>query len=262
MIVIQIVDWRSYLIRPDLKKHSFFKLSTGLFTGPKIWELSADTRLLFLLLLDLACQANDNGFIKQTPECLVALGNLNSKNLEASLQHLEKIGIIEICEKSVENLEKSGARPARKSQKKPMVEIVNLTDEELDLGRKWLEMAVSEMPHRANETKWNPGNFAEDLVAVKKAINLNAEQMTELFNWIANSHFWRPLACAPLQLLKKKEGGVCKVDTILAQMKKPFERKMDMAREAAADPNRPLTSGGTITMNTLRKLNGLPPLGE
>ena len=266
MIVIQIVDWRSYVVRPGVKKPSAFKLSTGLFTPPKLSQLTMEARWLWVILLSLATQENKDGMVEQTLDCLEFYSGVNRKTLGPALQELKSIGLIEICAESVHACTQSAqtcAQPVHKSTRKKTTktEVIDLTDDELELGRKWLDMAVSEMPHRSSDLKWHAAQFGTELKKVGAAVGLDHAGMLKVFHYVSADPFWRPNACSPKGLLISKN-GVRKIDNILTRMKRPHERKMEMARESAADPNRPLTSGGTITMNTLRKLNGLPPLGE
>jgi hypothetical protein len=260
MIVIQIVDWRSYLLRSDIKKHKAFKLSTGLLTGPKMWSVSPEAKFLFITLLDLACQSDEYGCIRQTADCLITVSGINKQSLSTMLQQLETVKLIQICSESVLNPCEKNTEKTRKKHVKN-TEVIDLTDEELDLGRKWLDMAVSEMPHRASDPKWHAAEFGTELKKVGQAVGLDHAGMLKVFHYVSADAFWRPNACSPKGLLISKN-GVRKIDNILTRMKRPHERKMEMARESVADPNRPIVAGGTVTMNTLRKLNGLPPLGE
>lgn len=267
MIVIQIVDWRSYVVRPGVKKPSAFKLSTGLFTPPKLSQLTMEARWLWVILLSLATQENKDGAVEQTLDCLEFYSGVNKKNLGSALQELKSIGLIEICAESVHACTQSAqtcAQPVHKSTRKKTTktEVIDLTDEELELGRKWLDMAVSEMPHKASDPNWHAAEFGTDLKKVGAAVGLDHAGMLKLFHYVSADTFWRPNACSPIGLLKRNKEGVRKIDNILTRMKRPHERKMEMARESAADPNRPLVAGGTVTMNTLRKFQGLPPIGE
>ena len=272
MIVIQIVDWRSYLLRSDIKKHKAFKLSTGSFTSPRMWALTPEARSLFVVLLDLACQGSELGCIRQTPNCLATMNSLNTESLMPALEQLKTIGLIEICSESVQVLHGLDTEKTQilhrkntgKTRRKPSLktEVIDLTDDELDLGRKWLDMAVSEMPHRASDPKWHAAEFGTELKKVGHAVGLDNAAMLKVFHYVSADAFWRPNACAPKSLLKVNKEGVRKIDNILTRMKRPHERKMEMARESAEDPNRPIVAGGTVTMNILRKFQGLPPIGE
>jgi hypothetical protein len=266
MIVIQIVDWRSYVVRPGVKKPSAFKLSTGLFTPPKLSQLTMEARWLWVILLSLATQENKDGMVEQTLDCLEFYSGVNRKTLGPALQELKSTGLIEICAESVHACTQSAqtcAQPVHKSTRKKTTktEVIDLTDDELELGRKWLDMAVSEMPHRASDPNWHAAEFGTELKKVGQAVGLDHAGMLKVFHYVSADTFWRPNACSPKGLLISKN-GVRKIDNILTRMKRPHERKMEMAREAADDPNRPIVAGGTVTMNILRKFQGLPPIGE
>jgi hypothetical protein len=268
MIVIQIVDWRSYLLRSDIKKHTAFKLPTDITASPKLFHLSVEAKWLWISLIAMATQANKSGFIEQTLDCLEVFTGVNRKTLGASLEALKNAGLIEIDTESVhlsaqiraESVKLGTQIRAKKESKK--TEVIDLTDDELELGRKWLDMAVSEMPHKASDPKWHAAEFGTELKKVGQAVGLDQAGMLKVFHYVSADTFWRPNTCAPKSLLKVNKEGVRKIDNILTRMKKPHERKMEMARESAEDPNRPIVAGGTVTMNILRKFQGLPPIGE
>jgi hypothetical protein len=249
MIVIQIVDWRSYVVRPGVKKPSAFKLSTGLFTPPKLNQLTMEARWLWVILLSLATQENKDGTVEQTLDCLEFYSGVNRKTLGPALQELKSIGIIEICAESVHACTQSAqtcAQPAHKRtrQKTNKTEVIDLTDEELELGRKWLEMAVSEMPHRESDPKWHAAEFGTELKKVGQAVGLDHAGMLKVFHYVSGDTFWRPNACSPKGLLVVNKNGVRKIDNILTRMKKPAERLADIREEQRADTTRPLNEDG------------------
>jgi hypothetical protein len=254
MIVIQIVDWRSYVVRPGVKKPSAFKLSTGLFTPPKLSQLTMEARWLWVILLSLATQENKDGTVEQTLDCLEFYSGVNRKTLGPALQELKSIGIIEICAESVHACTQSAqtcAQPVHKSTRKKTMktEVIDLTDEELELGRKWLEMAVSEMPHRASDPKWHAAEFGTELKKVGQAVGLDNAGMLKVFHYVSADPFWRPNACSPKGLLISKN-GVRKIDNILTRMKRPAERLADIREEQRADTTRPVGPNG-MTMDDL-----------
>ena len=254
MIVIQIVDWRSYLLRSDIKKHKAFKLSTGLFTSPKMWVLTPEARSLFVVLLDLACQGSELGCIRQTPNCLATMNSLNTESLMPALEQLKTIGLIEICSESVQVLHGLDTEKTQilhrkntgKTRRKPSLktEVIDLTDDELELGRKWLDMAVSEMPHRASDPKWHAAEFGTELKKVGQAVGLDHAGMLKVFHYVSADAFWRPNACSPKGLLVVNKNGVRKIDNILTRMKRPAERLADIREEQRADTTRPLNEDG------------------
>lgn len=255
MIVIQIVDWRSYVVRPGVKKPSAFKLSTGLFTPPKLSQLTMEARWLWVILLSLATQENKDGTVEQTLDCLEFYSGVNRKTLGPALQELKSIGLIEICAESVHACTQSAqtcAQPVHKSTRKKTTktEVIDLTDEELDLGRKWLDMAVSEMPHRASDPKWHAAEFGTELKKVGQAVGLDHAGMLKLFHYVSADTFWRPNTCAPKSLLKVNKEGVRKIDNILTRMKRPAERLADIREEQRSDTTRPVGPNG-MTMQDI-----------
>jgi hypothetical protein len=260
MIVIQIVDWRSYLLRSDIKKHKAFKLSTGSFTSPRMWALTPEARSLFVVLLDLACQGSELGCIRQTPNCLATMNSLNTESLMPALEQLKTIGLIEICSESVQVLHGLDTEKTQilhrkntgKTRRKPSLktEVIDLTDDELDLGRKWLDMAVSEMPHRASDPKWHAAEFGTELKKVGQAVGLDNAGMLKVFHYVSADTFWRPNTCAPKSLLKVNKEGVRKIDNILTRMKRPAERLSDIREEQRSDTTRPVGPNG-MTMQDI-----------
>ena len=268
MIVIQIVDWRSYLGRSDMKNVTWLKLSTALIDDPKLFGLTAEQKWAWIYILNQAVTHGKSGELSTTLDRLVHFSGVNKKSLQGALEHFVKARLIDpvdnsaqLLEVNVQQLEVADSNfKSKKVGKK--TEVIDLTDDELDLGRKWLDMAVSEMPHRASDPKWHAAEFGTELKKVGQAVGLDNAGMLKVFHYVSADAFWRPNACAPKSLLKVNKEGVRKIDNILTRMKRPHERKMEMARESAEDPNRPIVAGGTVTMNILRKFQGLPPIGE
>lgn len=288
MVTIQIVNWRNYVARGDLKNVNWIRLNANLPFDHKLHSLPADQKWGWILLLTEGARQNQEGLIEVDIDCLAEIGKLNKKSLHALLQHLEMVELIEIRVKSVRvraekksqshedvryitnvtehngtehNITPETKSSARKRQPKESDHIYDLTDSELDLGRKWLEMAVSEMPHKASDPKWHAAQFGEDLKGVAKAIGFTHEQMADVFTFVSSSEFWRPNACSPKQLLKKNDAGMRKIDTIISRMKSPGERKREIAHEAINDPDRPTSPGG-LSINKLFAMQGLPPLKQ
>lgn len=285
MVEIEIVNWRSYVARGDIKNISWFKLSSDISKDKKLFGLSPGQKWVFVVLLCEACKENNGGAVSFTEECLLFLTGLNKKDLQITLQHFKTVGLIENVQKfsspteqdaekilAVDNFCNAQTRldhttpdqtetrkhytaTPRKRGPKRDDHIYDLTDEELDLGRKWLEMALAEMPHKASDTKWNAAKFGEDIKKVGKAINYTHQQMIGVFNFIASSEFWRPNCCSPIAMLRAKEDGTRKIDTVLVKMKNPHERKREMTREQEADPTRP-RGEGLMSRQELEELFG------
>jgi hypothetical protein len=256
MIVIQIVDWRSYLLRSDIKKHTSFKLPTDIAASPKLFHLSVEAKWLWISLIAMSTQANKNGSIEQTLDCLEVFTGVNRKTLAASLEALKNAGLIEIDTESVhlsaqiraESVKLGTQIRAKKESKK--TEVIDLTDDELDLGRKWLDMAVSEMPHRASDPKWHAAEFGTELKKVGQAVGLDNAGMLKVFHYVSADTFWRPNTCAPKSLLKVNKEGVRKIDNILTRMKRPAERLSDIREEQRSDTTRPVGPNG-MTMQDI-----------
>lgn len=283
IVTIEIVNWRQYVTRGDLKAVNWIRLNANMPFDHRLHSLSGEQKWGWILLLTEGARQNQDGIIDIDIDCLANLGRINKKALHELLQHLEKYELICTRVKSartraedqsqshddvryehnvtlqnttLDNTTPSNTRASRKRPPDESDHVYDLTESELDLGRKWLEMALSEMPHKANDPKWHTAAFAEEIKALGKAINYTHEQMVEVFNFIANSEFWRPNCCSPKAMLKKRsDDGLRKIDTVLTRMKNPRERLRDIKQEQEADPNRP-RGDGLMSRNELEKLFG------
>lgn len=283
MINIEVVNWRSYVARPDLKNVSWIRINVTVPYEHKLHALTGEQKWAWVFLLTEAARQNLDGKMEVEIDCLAEQAKVNKRSLQAALQHLEKAGLIKIRTDSERTRTDTNTNPnesvhyitnvtnesdgterdttpltrivPRKRGPKRDDQIYDLTDEELDLGRKWLEMALAEMPHKASDTKWNAAKFGEDIKKVGQAINYTHQQMVGVFNFIASSEFWRPNCCSPIAMLRAKEDGTRKIDTVLARMKNPHERKREMTREQEADPTRP-RGEGLMSRQELEQLFG------
>ena len=250
MIVIQIVDWRSYLGRSDMKNVTWLKLSTALIDDPKLFGLTAEQKWAWIYILNQAVTHGKSGELSTTLDRLVHFSGVNKKSLQGALEHFVKARLIDpvdnsaqLLEVNVQQLEVADSNfKSKKVGKK--TEVIDLTDDELDLGRKWLDMAVSEMPHRASDPKWHAAEFGTELKKVGHAVGLDQAGMLKVFHYVSADAFWRPNACAPKSLLKVNKEGVRKIDNILTRMKRPAERLADIREEQRADITRPLNEDG------------------
>lgn len=284
MVTIEIINWRQYVARGDLKNIAWFKLSTDIAKDKKLYGLSPAQKWAFVVLVCEACKENDGGRVTFSEDYLLNLIALNKKELGPTLQHFVTVGLIEIVQdfssptdfnrktfhaQPVEpviqtrldqtRLDESKldqTRPEKTAETPPsdLDQIYDLSDSEMALGKRWLDMATAEMPHLASSKTWHVAKFAKDLRAVKTSLGYTDEQMMALYNWVSASEFWRPLACSPTGLLKKKDNEIRKIDTIISQMKSSGQRKREIAQEIRNDPDRPINPGGTLTYSRLLEL--------
>jgi len=256
MIVIQIVDWRSYLGRSDMKNVTWLKLSTALIDDPKLFGLTAEQKWAWIYILNQAVTHGKSGELSTTLDRLVHFSGVNKKSLQGALEHFVKARLIDpvdnsaqLLEVNVQQLEVADSNfKSKKVGKK--TEVIDLTDDELDLGRKWLDMAVSEMPHRASDPKWHAAEFGTELKKVGQAVGLDNAGMLKVFHYVSADTFWRPNTCAPKSLLKVNKEGVRKIDNILTRMKRPAERLSDIREEQRSDTTRPVGPNG-MTMQDI-----------
>lgn len=99
------------------------------------------------------------------------------------------------------------------------VKALKHTPEDLEIAKLWLAYATREMSWTTPPSSWTPENFAEDLVRVREAVNLNHHGLRALLKFVENDRFWVKNAWSPAGLLKKSSNDVRKIDNILKQMK-------------------------------------------
>jgi hypothetical protein len=202
MIVIQIVDWRSYLGRSDMKNVTWLKLSTALIDDPRLFGLTAEQKWAWIYILNQAVTHGKSGELRTTLDRLVHFSGVNKKSLQGAVEHFVKAKLIDpvdnsaqLLEVNVQQLEVADSNfKSKKVGKK--TEVIDLTDEELELGRKWLDMDVSEMPHRASDPKWHAAEFGTELKKVGQAVGLDHAGMLKVFHYVSADPFWRPNTCA------------------------------------------------------------------
>ena len=112
----------------------------------------------------------------------------------------------------------SGKSGSRKARTKP-VQVMDLSDAELDLGTQWLKYAVTHFPNRATDPKWTPDQFALELRKVANVAGLTMADMHTILAHIKGDTFWARNATSPSGLLKKGANGMRKVENIFAQTK-------------------------------------------
>jgi len=123
-----------------------------------------------------------------------------------------------------QNLPPPPPAKAKRSRSKA-VQVMNLSDEELDLGTQWLRYAVTHFPNRTNDPKWTPDQFALELRKVANVCRYTLADMQTILAYVKHDTFWAPKCCAPMGLLKKGSNGMRKVENIFAQTKSKAQIK-------------------------------------
>ncbi len=128
--------------------------------------------------------------------------------------------------------ERSGILPHPPSDKPKRsrakaVQVMDLSDAELDLGTQWLKYAVTHFPNRATDPKWTPDQFALELRKVANVAGLTMADMHTILAHIKGDTFWARNATSPSGLLKKGANGMRKVENIFAQTKTKAQIKND-----------------------------------
>lgn len=237
MIVIQIVDWRSYLGRSDMKNVTWLKLSTALIDDPRLFGLTAEQKWAWIYILNQAVTHGKSGELRTTLDRLVHFSGVNKKSLQGALEHFVKAQLIDPVDNSAQQLEvnvqqlevaDSNFKPKKVGKK---TEVIDLTDDELELGTKWREMALKDYPHREDQESWSPYQFALEARKVRDHLKYTQEQMVELFTFIKFDEFWRPNCAKPSGLFKKSGNGLLKIDNLLSSRKTPEQRKSEIFNE-------------------------------
>lgn len=94
---------------------------------------------------------------------------------------------------------------------------------DLDLGRRWADLAKQELPHLKPEV----ADYA-DAIRLLRSDGFSHEQLERIFKFIRDDNFWRDKALSPRRLrTKKRDSELRKIDTLIASMKrsgKPLDR--------------------------------------
>jgi hypothetical protein len=131
---------------------------------------------------------------------------------------------------------RSGKSGSRKSKTKA-VQVMDLSDAELELGTQWLKFAVTHLPNRETDPKWTPDQFALELRKVANVANLTIADMHTILAFVKGDTFWARNATSPFGLLKKGGNGLRKVENIFAQTKSKAQIKNDaLAAKWEEDP--------------------------
>jgi len=117
--------------------------------------------------------------------------------------------------------------PAKAKRSRAKVQVMDLSDDELALGTKWLKYAVHHYPAKVNDQKWTPDSFALELRKVATAIGYSVEQMSQLCDSIAGDTFWCNKAASPFGLLKKSDNGLRKIENAIAGSKSKGQIKSE-----------------------------------
>lgn len=131
---------------------------------------------------------------------------------------------------------RSGKSGSRKAKTKA-VQVMDLSDQELDLGTQWLKYALTHFPNRVNDPKWTPDQFALELRKVANVCSFTMADMQTILAYVKQDTFWAPKCSAPSGLLKKGSNGMRKVENIFAQTKSKAQiRDAQTASDWAENP--------------------------
>lgn len=257
MVTIQIVNWRNYVARGDIKNISWFKLSSDISKDKKLFGLTPAQKWAWVCILCEACKENNGGTVSLAKDYLLNFCDLNEIDLVKTLEHLKIVGLIEMeqnfssptheeCKTfgtnefvyspktRLDQTREDNRRQKKTVKTKPPVSVSDLSDEELQLARSWLDLAITEFPHKADSPKWTVERFAMDIRKAQASVKATHQQMALLFDFIKHSAFWRPNAATPGGLLKTGNNGLTKIDNIIASMKPVERRESEILNEQIA----------------------------
>lgn len=138
-----------------------------------------------------------------------------------------------------------------KKRKPKAVQVIDLSDAELDLGTQWLKLAVTHFPHKATDPKWTPDQFAFELRKVANTVGLSIAQMVDLLAWVKADTFWCNKVASPYGLLKKSTNGLRKIENALASSKSKAQIRNDQIK-ADWDENPEKKASWELAMRVMR----------
>ena len=149
-------------------------------------------------------------------------------------------------ETSIETkLETKSRTPARKPR--PKAKKIPYQPEDLELGKKWHQYALSEMKWSTAPGSWCDEFFATGIALVKRRAGLNHQQMTKIYEFVRNDNFWSGNALSPKTLLNKSSrNDLRKIDNIIQAIRarnpsmKQLEKVIDATEEDKAKADRTL----------------------
>jgi len=230
----------------DLKSVPWIKLSADATKDQSLFGLTPGQKWAWVCILCEAAKQNSDGKAKINTEFLEFSSGVAHDDIDGLFQHLETIGLIKVTcttntrplraraqkksysDKSVskgkEKVTEGKGKGKEKGIEKHVTDVTDLSDQEIELARSWLDLAIKEFPHKADSPKWTVERFGQDIRKARASVKMTHEQMALLFDFVKHSAFWRPNAATPSGLLKTGNNGLTKIDNIIASMK-PVERR-------------------------------------
>jgi len=106
-------------------------------------------------------------------------------------------------------------------KKKELRLIQRDTDESHKTAERWHAHAISHQPWLNLSVE----KFIEGVTKLKKSVGLSDEQVGAVLDYVIKDAFWADKALSPASLLKRSSrSDQRKIDTILGQMKKPYDK--------------------------------------
>ena len=257
MLRIKIHDWRQYVTRTDLKSIPWVRVTSTIGSVRILHGSVPATRWLYIYLICEAARQNEDGKLDLTLDYVRDFSACTEDEIFDAINFLESRGILSCRyepvtdplrtrDESVSNpigsvsnvternvTERKGTEelklhlgqtaltpstPPRRTPK-PKVQVMDLSDQEMDLGTQWLKLAVTHFPHKATDPKWTPDQFAFELRKVANTVGLSIAQMLDLLAWVKADTFWCNKVASPYGLLKKSTNGLRKIENALASSK-------------------------------------------
>lgn len=114
-----------------------------------------------------------------------------------------------------------------------------VSDVFLDIGTKWLNFALQEMPWKAKDKKWDATSFGAELERVARIMNLNVEGIHKILDFISKDEFWRKNAVSPFGLLKKSgTNDLRKIDNVIKRMHSRQHRVEEAIQRFVKSPDK------------------------
>ena len=121
---------------------------------------------------------------------------------------------------------------------KPKTKKLSYQLEDLELGKKWHQYALSEMKWSSPPNSWNDEFFATGIALVKRRAGLNHQQMIKIYEFVRNDNFWSANALSPKTLLNKSSrNDMRKIDNIISAIRSrnPTLKQLEKVIDASAE---------------------------
>jgi len=114
------------------------------------------------------------------------------------------------------------------------------TEADFAFAEDWVAMAKrnSVWSEKTNMSRFNVEKFAEAIAKMRRLYDLNDLGIEALIDFIDNDEFWRTNALSPVNLFKRSNNGLTKIENILTRMKRVYTKKEKFSKAVQAVENK------------------------